>query len=497
MNSDKKIRLKPHQLIPVEYMKKNSALILYHSTGSGKTVTSLMAMTQHSDHLVIIGPKSSKKAFTDEIKRLKINPSVITMYSYQKIKLELEKNLDILQGCSCIIDEAHNLRNETTKNLTLISALGFANRVMLLTATPIINYPNDIAVLVNIVRKKDILPTDQRIFNNMYYDEDRVILQNEDILKEKFVNSISYYRTIDTDNYPISSTVYHEVEMNKEQIDIYGSYIKKYLYDDQTIVANPSTIFNIDLSMFDKKKKNFFLNATRQLSNTIDGDETFPKIQNVFNVLKKGPFPAVVYSNFLENGIFCMAILLEKANISYQSITGSTASHKINHIVEKYNTGDYQVLLISSAGSESLDLKCTRQVHIMEPHWNESRITQVIGRAVRYQSHASLPKKDRHVSIMRWVSVFPKSILNESADQHLIELSKRKDEMSKHYEEMISSSSIEKNWYSMKRSHAKKKKKKRMIQKGGGTYMINRLKYSQLSDSLIRRSGKFFSSPSC
>ena len=245
MSRNVKIKLKPHQTIPINYMKKNRALILYHSTGSGKTVTSLMAMIQHSDHLVIIGPKSSKKAFTDEIQRLSINPAHITMYSYQKIKLELESKLDLLSGCSCIVDEAHNLRNETAKNLTLITALSFANRILLLTATPIINYPNDIAVLVNIVRKKDVLPTDQRIFNNMYYDDDAVLLKNEDTLKEKFINSISYYKSIDTDNYPSSSTIYGEIEMNKEQVDVYGSYIRKYLYDDAMVVSNPTTqIFN-------------------------------------------------------------------------------------------------------------------------------------------------------------------------------------------------------------------------------------------------------------
>ena len=235
---------------------------------------------------------------------------------------------------------------------------------------------------------------------------------------------------------------------------------------------------NVNLDMFDKKKKNFFLNATRQLSNTIDSNDTFPKIQQIYGVLKKGPFPAVVYSNFLENGIFCLAILLERAGISYQSITGSTSPQKINHIVDKYNKGDYQVLLISSAGSESLDLKCTRQVHIMEPHWNESRITQVIGSAIRYRSHDQLPKKHRHVDIYRWISVFPHQILNESADQHLIGLSKRKNEMSIHYEDIIRRSSIEINWNGSERQGVKKKTS--LTQTGGGTYPRNRFNYLQL-----------------
>ena len=52
-----------------------------------------------------------------------------------------------------------------------------------------------------------------------------------------------------------------------------------------------------------------------------------------------------------------MAILLEKNKISYKTITGYTTQDKLNVIVNNYNNGLYKVLLISSAGSESLDLK--------------------------------------------------------------------------------------------------------------------------------------------
>lgn len=32
------------------------------------------------------------------------------------------------------------------------------------------------------------------------------------------------------------------------------------------------------------------------------------------------------------------------------------------------------IIMISSAGAEGINLLNTRQVHIMEPHWNEVRI---------------------------------------------------------------------------------------------------------------------------
>jgi len=474
-----KLELKPHQIIPIKFLKNHRALILYHTTGSGKTITALKCMLQFKRDIIVIGPKSSEKAFHDDAVKFGLDEQRIKFYSFQKIKLLLEDNLDIMNDCCVIVDEAHNLRNETTNNLTVITALGMAYRILLLTATPVINYPNDLAVLINIVNGEDVMPTDPSIFNNMYYNEEEVRLINTDILAKKLNNAISYHRTITRNSdFPSSETIFREVEMNQIQLEQYAEYIKKYLYDKDVVRINPTVteIYNVDFSLFNRKKKNFFLSATRQLSNTVDGNPDFPKITQIMDVIRKGPFPAVVYSNYLKNGIHALAIWFEKENIRYKTITGSTNSAKLSNVVERYNNGDFDVLLISSAGSESLDLKNTRQIHIMEPHWNESRIQQVIGRSIRYRSHSKLPKEERNVMIYRWISIFPDPIINISADQHLVELSKKKQEMFKLYDQLIIDHSIE-NDNSIKKN-----------QSGGYIvenmnklmYNLNKLMYNQL-----------------
>ena len=58
-----------------------------------------------------------------------------------------------------------------------------------------------------------------------------------------------------------------------------------------------------------------------------------------------------------------------------------------------------KAILISQAGSEGLDFKFIRQVHIMEPWYNMNRIEQIIGRAVRNCSHKLLPFNKRNVQI--------------------------------------------------------------------------------------------------
>ena len=84
------------------------------------------------------------------------------------------------------------------------------------------------------------------------------------------------------------------------------------------------------------------------------------------------------------------------------------------------------VILISSSGAEGLDLKNTRQIHIMEPHWNIAKINQVIGRGIRYKSHESLSKNQRLVNVYYWISEPELSKDKKGSDEYLYELSDNK-----------------------------------------------------------------------
>jgi hypothetical protein len=65
-----------------------------------------------------------------------------------------------------------------------------------------------------------------------------------------------------------------------------------------------------------------------------------------------------------------------------------------------------RVFCITSAGAEGLSLRNVRMVHIMEPYWNEVRLRQVKGRAIRIGSHLDLLEDQRDVSIYTYISCF-------------------------------------------------------------------------------------------
>jgi hypothetical protein len=78
-----------------------------------------------------------------------------------------------------------------------------------------------------------------------------------------------------------------------------------------------------------------------------------------------------------------------------------------------------KIMMITQSGSEGISLKNVRQVHITEPYWNQIRIDQVIGRAVRTKSHMDLPKDERNISVFRYLSKFSEKQLAESKVQNM------------------------------------------------------------------------------
>lgn len=107
-----------------------------------------------------------------------------------------------------------------------------------------------------------------------------------------------------------------------------------------------------------------------------------------------------------------------------------------------------KIMLITKSGSEGISLKNVRQVHILEPFWNDVRIEQVIGRAVRAGSHLALPKQERNVDVFMYVMVFgTKEQRNAdggvTTDQHILSIAERKKTVIEAIENVMRASAID------------------------------------------------------
>lgn len=163
----------------------------------------------------------------------------------------------------------------------------------------------------------------------------------------------------------------------------------------------------------------------------------------------RSPGPTIVYSNYvLMEGLEIFKIYLKYFGFYSYMETKKIIPNKLGYVEfhgqydfdARYNgkemfnmpenkTGDIiRIMLISPAGSEGLSLKNVRQVHIMEPYWNEVRITQMIGRGVRQCSHADLPIDQRHVDVFRYKSVRSKGD-KITTDQYIENVARSKDSL--------------------------------------------------------------------
>ena len=93
--------------------------------------------------------------------------------------------------------------------------------------------------------------------------------------------------------------------------------------------------------------------------------------------------------------------------------------------LDNINGNKVKVILISQAGSEGIDFKFIRQVHILEPWYNMNRPEQIIGRAVRQCSHKNLPLLKRNVQIFLYGTILENN-QEEAADLYIYRLAELK-----------------------------------------------------------------------
>ena len=72
-----------------------------------------------------------------------------------------------------------------------------------------------------------------------------------------------------------------------------------------------------------------------------------------------------------------------------------------------------KMIMITVSGAEGLDLKEIRYIHILEPHWQNALLDQIIGRGVRNGSHLALPEKHRTVEAFIYMATLTPALVRK------------------------------------------------------------------------------------
>jgi hypothetical protein len=122
--------------------------------------------------------------------------------------------------------------------------------------------------------------------------------------------------------------------------------------------------------------------------------------------------------------------------------------NNINNIDGKF----IKICLGSKVMNEGITLENVKEIHILDVHYNLGKVDQIIGRGIRFCSHADLPKKDQFVDIYLYLATRPneeqyktsKNILTRmSVDRYINYLAISKQKLIEEFEDLLKKSAID------------------------------------------------------
>jgi superfamily II DNA or RNA helicase len=412
------------------------------------------------------------------------------IYSYNKF-VDLIKSRKIkFDNSLLIIDEVQNVVSEHgTYYRVILSAINNAPtnlRVVIMSATPIFDKPMELGLTLNLLRPKELFPIGKK-FNDIYIDYEihnnkpKYNIKNVDDLRNKLNGLISYYQGAPSYVFP-------------ERIQkIVKCPMSRYQYDSYKIVQEREGPINkLDLL---KLPNNFFigsritsniaypnklvnqpgLNALTKNMMDIDNLEKYSiKICQILKRIQKSSGPIFIYSNFKEyGGILPLIKIIEhhgylnflthgSGRLRYAIWSGDESLSDREMLKTVFNSktnkngSKIKIILGSPAIKEGVSLLRVKQVHILEPYWNMSRIKQVIGRAIRFCSHKDVEPDKRKVKVFIYIATIPSDLalkektlrLNKyerltTVDEHIYNMAIAKQKLNNQFEEVIKKSAID------------------------------------------------------
>lgn len=224
-------------------------------------------------------------------------------------------------------------------------------------------------------------------------------------------------------NYKEKNTVF-KIPFNNFAENKIEEYSTKFYQLLQNIKRTKGSIFIYT----NYKDKGIFMIASMLLKNGID----------IFNSRGKGANP-IFQKKFLnrrqrpsDKNKLCATCLKQKSNdhkghvfkpMLFDFIIGQTPDDVQKKIIstfnnpENFNGEKLKIIIGSSVLKEGVSFLRTRQLHIMEPWHNKSRLEQVIARGLRHCSHKDLKQGERNIEIFLYASVLSKEYIFDNKKQ--------------------------------------------------------------------------------
>jgi len=149
-----------------------------------------------------------------------------------------------------------------------------------------------------------------------------------------------------------------------------------------------------------------------------------------------------------KNDYFDYSISKRKNKKNFVLFTGKTQQtiKKYREILNDEDNIDgknIKIIIGNAIVSEGIDFKEIRQIHILMPDENLSKIEQAIGRGTRTNSHKRLPENEQNVTIFNYISWFSDN--NKNNWENNIDLRRYLRSFAKKYQELLFLNVLKKN----------------------------------------------------
>ena len=431
-------------------------------------------------------PEEKTKIYKEINKEVNKNYS---FFKYTDIKSETRLNNKLV-----IIDEVHNITGNSFYTNILECLKNSKNiKIVLLSATPTFDKCFEIFYIINllnVVDNKPLLPnkisemtkagfiknTKLNVKNTEFITKTESLYEltelGEEIIKQTTKGKVSFLlpdqqhfakkkfngQNVIENN--VNSFVVYKSHMSEFQKSIYNIKLKDpgVLYKN---ASDASTMVYPDQSIGEKGFVNFIKDQNKKNKDflNIQNIKKYScKLYNLIKIIKESDGIIFIFSNYVNNGgtNLIRQVLIENGYTNYFSrndkpkyyffneSTSVNVKNKISKILNDPNNKDgskLKIIIGSPFISEGITFKNIRQIHILEPYWNFSRIDQVIGRGIRFKSHEALVKKDQLVDIYLHVSVGDN--VENSIDIYKYKICQFKDIHNKKVEYILKKNSID------------------------------------------------------
>ena len=215
---------------------------------------------------------------------------------------------------------------------------------------------------------------------------------------------VSFYKYSDiSEYYPRFRKQEETVTYSDYQLNLLERYISNRLTDKEAVEMGMNE--NLEEASFFKQQYDYLSDLQRLDYGRIIGNlgQEPPKFKAILDHYKSVDYKkTLVYSNFYKYGTLKMAEYLKSQGIEYYLYEPDLDAETKNQIMEEFDSKETGIMLLHPDYFEGFSVRKVRFLHVLEPMMEYYKIEQLHTRVIRYNSHITLPKEERNVTIIQW-----------------------------------------------------------------------------------------------